>query len=304
MPLEQTIAPAFAYDQPRMVQVLRKIIAQQLASEPQNWLQEKAAALVQPSGNALAVGFAAMPRKVGKALVQITPAQADELTAIRSGFLLHHWTIDRLCRVWLLLHVDAADKDLYVRRIEALFPAAEMNELVALYSALPLLAYPDAWRSRCAEGVRSNIGPVLESIICNNPYPSEQLPEGAWNQLVLKAFFTEKRVDQIIGLDERANETLAKTLIDFSRERRAAGRPVPALLWRCVAPFINEENLGDVEGALYSIDAGERDAAALALAQSHYPHAQQLLQKNAAGLAEISSGKLSWNSLSARIAGE
>ena len=63
-----------------------------------------------------------------------------------------------------------------------------MNELVALYSALPLLAYPEAWVHRCTEGIRSNIGPVLEAIMIANPYPSENLSEAAWNQVVLKAF--------------------------------------------------------------------------------------------------------------------
>lgn len=302
MPLEQTITAPFAYDHFGVVQVLRRFLEQQLPPEAWSWLQEKAAALNQPAGNSLAVGFAAMPRKVGKALVQIPAPMETELLALRNGFVLHQWTMDRLCRVWLLLQVDATNKDQYVRRIEALFPAAEMNELVALYSALSLLAYPEAWRSRCAEGIRSNIGPVLEAIICHNPFPAEQLPEGAWNQLVLKAFFTEKRIDQIIGLDERANEPLANMLIDFSRERRAAGRPVPPLLWRCVAPFINEENLGDVEGAFYSTVAEERDAAALALAQTNHPQAKQLLQKNKDASAAIAAGALSWELLAARLA--
>jgi hypothetical protein len=287
-----------------VVQVLRSFIEQQLAPESFAWLQEKVGALELPAGNALAVGFAAMPRKVGKAILQVPKPLADQLAVLRNGLVLHQWTIDRLCRVWLLLQLSPVNKEQYIRRIEALFPAAEMNELVALYSALPLLAYPEAWRGRCAEGIRSNIGPVLEAIICNNPYPSEQLPEGAWNQLVLKAFFTEKRIDQIIGLDERANEALANTLIDFSQERRAAGRPVPPLLWRCVAPFITNKNLGDVEAAFYSTVGAERDAAALALAQSNHPDAQQLLQKHSAALDEINAGKLSWNGLAARMAAE
>ena len=79
--------------------------------------------------------------------------------------------------------------------------------------------------------------------MCNNPYPAENLNEAAWNQMVLKAFFTEKPIDQIIGLDERANERLARTLSDYAHERWAAHRSVNPLLWRCVAPFINEQML-------------------------------------------------------------
>lgn len=287
-----------------MVQQMKALMQQQLMPNAWQWLQEKAAQLNIQGSNALAVAFAAMPRKVGKAIVDISAESAAAFAAIRPHFTINQWSIDRLCRVWLLLQLNTDDEAVYVRRIETLFPAAEMNELVALYSALPLLAYPEAWRGRCAEGIRSNIGPVLEAIICNNPYPSEQLPDGAWNQLVLKAFFTEKRIDQIIGLDRRANESLANTLIDFARERRAAAREVPPMLWRCVALFINAENLRDVEGALYSTETSERAAAALALSQSSLPEAKALLQKNSELSTEIHSGALSWKGLAARMAGE
>lgn len=287
-----------------MVQQMQALMQQQLAPDAWQWLQEKAAQLNTQGSNALAVAFAAMPRKAGKAIVDISAENAAAFAAIRPHFTVNQWSIDRLCRVWLLLQLNTDDEAVYVRRIETLFPAAEMNELVALYSALPLLAYPEAWRGRCAEGIRSNIGPVLEAIICNNPYPSEQLPDGAWNQLVLKAFFTEKRIDQIIGLDGRANVALADTLIDFARERRAAGREVPPMLWRCVAPFISAENIRDVEGALYSTETNERAAAALALSQSSLPEAKALLQKNNELTAEVHSGALSWKSLAARMAGE
>ena len=89
-----------------------------------------------------------------------------------------------------------------------------MNELVALYSALPVLAYPEIWKMRCAEGIRSNIGHVLESIMYNNPYPMQYLDEKAWNQLILKAFFTDKDINLIPGIDKRANAELARTRSD------------------------------------------------------------------------------------------
>src|SRR5699024_3254500 len=120
--------------------------------------------------------------------------------------------------------VDPADKDTYFRIIENLFLAAEMSELVALYSSLPLLAYPELWTKRCAEGIRSNIGSVLESIMYQNPYPAENLNQAAWNQLVLKAFFTDKAVNNIYGLEERANSELASILSDYAHERWAAHR--------------------------------------------------------------------------------
>lgn len=301
---EQT-APAmhhFSYNAAAMNLALGKFMQTLLLPDGWQWLEEKGRDVNKPGSNALAVAFAAMPRKVGKAPVAITAEEGKELSRIRPHFSIAGWTVDRLARVWLLLQLDASEKEAYTRRIEQLFPAAEMNELVALYAALPLLAYPEAWRHRCTEGIRSNIGPVLEAVICNNPYPSEQLTEKAWNQLVLKAFFTEKRVDEIVDLDKRANEDLAATLLHFAHERWAAGRDAPPLLWRCVAPFLNEQNFADLERAFYSENNLDREAAALACAQTNYAPAQALLQTEPHLQAAITAGSITWTSIAEKAA--
>ena len=103
--------------------------------------------------------------KTGKAAVQVTGEERNRLQALYAGFSISNWSVDRLCRVWLLLHADPSDEEKYFHSIDNLFLAAEMNELVALYSALPLLAYPQRWRRRCADGIRSNIGDVLQAIV-------------------------------------------------------------------------------------------------------------------------------------------
>ncbi|GAA4340928.1 hypothetical protein GCM10023184_38970 [Flaviaesturariibacter amylovorans] len=150
---------------------------------------------------------------------------------------------------------------------------------------------------RCAEGIRSNIGDVLQAIMCNNPYPSENLEEAAWNQMVLKAFFTEKPVEQIIGLDERANRELAKILSDYAHERWAAHRPVNPLLWRCVGPFIDEKIFPDIEKIARSEQPLEREAALLACSRSNYAPAQALLQHGAFALS-AEEEKERWNGIS------
>ena len=87
-----------------------------------------------------------------------------------------------------------------ILRIGEPFTAAEVNELVALHGALPVLAYPRKFTVRCAEGIRSTVGDVLQPLFAII-YPAEYLEEAAWNQLVLKAF-TEKEIDRI-GLDKK-----------------------------------------------------------------------------------------------------
>jgi hypothetical protein len=247
--LENKGESIFCYDIRALKNVLGIIIEGNTSSEGWQWLEEKAMAISQEkiAATQLNLSFVAVPRKTGKAVLKVTEEQEQQIQSIYPHFVVQGWPVDRLCRIWLLLHIDATDKERYIRVIENLFRSAEMNELVALYSALPLLAYPEEWRRRCSEGIRSNIGSVLEAIMCNNPYPARQLEEAAWNQLVLKAFFTDKTIDQIVGLDERANQELANSLSDLAHERWAAHRSVNPQLWRCVVPFLNEHIFPDIE---------------------------------------------------------
>ena len=172
-----------------------------------------------------------------------------------------------------------------------------MNELADLYAALPVFAYPEIWVKRCAEGIRSNIGIVLDAIMYDNPYPAEYLDEAAWNQMVLKAFFTDKDVNRIIGLDERANAPLAATLIDYAHERWAAQRSVNVQLWRLVGKFIDEANFSDIQNVMASGDIISRKAAALACAQSDYEPAKNLLDSAPELKNEIIENKLNWITL-------
>lgn len=224
----------FGYDREALQRELATFIKNNVTTDAWAWLSQQGDINHAAAFNA---AFAMMPRKTGKGIINISPEQAEQLNTIRPGFTIEGWTADRLGRVYLLLSADASDRERYLAIIENLFLAAEMNELVALYSALPLLPYADLWVKRCAEGIRSNIGSVLEAIMYHNPYPAEHLPEAAWNQLVMKAIFTDKRLDLITGLNERNNPELARILMDFARERGAAGRSVVPELWHLASPF-------------------------------------------------------------------
>lgn len=194
--------------------------------------------------------FTALPRFVGKQPIAVSSDKNQEIQAIRSGFTVDGWSLDRLARVWWLLQLPTEDQAVYVSTIENLFLAAEMNELAALYSALPVLAFPEHWRFQATEAVRSNMGPVQEAIMLHNPYPAEQLDEPAWNQLIMKAFFSDKPVEQITGFQERTNEKLARIAIDYAQERRAAGRTIHPALWTLVKPFVTESTKTELEQLL------------------------------------------------------
>ncbi len=171
--------------------------------------------------------FTALPRFVGKQPVIVPPDMVFAIERVRPGLSVAGWSRDRLARVWWLLQLPADEETYYVQTISELFRAAELNELVALYSALPVLAWPERWQFLAQEGVRNNIADVQSALMLQNPYPAAYLDEAAWNQLVLKAFFTDKDVSQIVGLYERNNPALQQTLRDYVAERQAAGRFIP-----------------------------------------------------------------------------
>lgn len=272
--------------------LLLDIIKTNLSGEALNWLEAWEATPDQING--IGKTFVMVPRKTGKAIIQLSAAQSTALKEAELAYLAQ-WSIDRLCRVWLLGNLPATGQDKLYTAIDQLFLLAEMNEAVALYSALPFLPFPGIWAKRCAEGIRSNIGPVLEAIMENNPYPAQYLDDAAWNQLVLKAFFTEKDINLILGLDERANLELALTLTDYAKERWAAGRKVNPQLWRLVGKFTNEEIFEVLKTGLQHYDQVEQRAIALAVAASDYQPAKDYIDTFPELKAVLAAGSLSWD---------
>ena len=265
---------------------------------PENWFWITENTSGQPGLGTLNSTFTLLPRKTGKQPIKIIKSQKEQLQSFYNGFSVEGWTIDRLSRVYLLMNTNAPDKDIYFQNIETLFSAAEINELVALYSALPVFHYPELWAKRCAEGIRSSIGSVLEAIMYHNPYPSKNLNQDAWNQMVLKAFFTDKNVDLIIGLDDRANKELAYLLSDYAHERWAANRPVNPQLWRLTGKFIDEKLFQDIKKLFACEIKTDRKAAALATFQSDYKPAKELLAAHPDLYQAVKSNLLTWQNLS------
>jgi hypothetical protein len=274
-----------------------KIIEKNVNQDAYIWLLDKANQSVKANNNyQLNLTFTAIPRKTGKKEIVVEESERNQINELVPGFSLLHWTIDRLSRVWLLMQLEAGEKANYISRIENLFLQAEMNEQVALYSSLPFLTYPEEWILRCSEGIRSNIGTVQEAIMYNNPYPSKYLDEPAWNQLVMKAFFADKNVCRISGLDERANKNLALIIFDYIKERWAAHRSVNPQLWRLIKGYMNESNFFMLERLFKGGDKMDQKVAALASVDSNFEPARLLLQSYPQLENDIRNNSLTWNS--------
>ena len=161
-----------------------------------------------------------------------------------SNLIVEDWDLSRLIRVWLISLISKdIGKEAYVSFIEDLFQYGDMQELIALYSALPIFHYAESWKERCSEGIRNNIEGVQEAVALNNKYPFVHLNQNAWNQLILKSFFTQKDILKIYRWEDRMDDSLAHAVEDYIYERYAAKRAINPFLWVFVASRMNEKLL-------------------------------------------------------------
>ncbi len=288
----------YYYDINEVNELLHQLLVNHLDDQSAKWLEKQRNQYADSQKPIhFNLTFTAIPRFVNKKPLLTDQTIEAKLHKLCKGLNLTGWTTDRLARSWWLLQLPAEDKAEYVDRITTLFNAAEMNEQVALYGSLPLLAYPKAFVKQTAIGIRTNMQNVFDAIVLDNPYPSEYLEEAAWNQMVLKAIFMDRPINRITGLDKRANQKLAYILSDYAHERWAAGRTVNPLLWRPTGPFINEKIFPDIKKLFQSEDMKNKQAAALACYHSSYKPAEELLKEHKDLAAQIKKEELTWEKL-------
>jgi hypothetical protein len=279
---------------------LRTWLERQLPAAARVWLDEQ---LDQLTGEVrdrdLYVALGLVPRKLGKADLDLSDADLADAARARPGWDPRGWSVDQAARILILLEAGGTGET-FAQRLTQLCRTADVAEAIAFYRGLPLYPDPERLEAQAAEGTRTNMRAVFEAVAHRSPYPREQFAENRWNHMVLKALFVGSALHPIQGLDERANATLARMLCDYAHERWAAGRPVSLELWRCVGPHADAEALADLQRVLATGSAIERKAAALALAACPDPKAKELLAAAPDLVALLERGELSW----ARLADE
>lgn len=278
-------------------ELLEQWLLRQLDGPPREWLRVQVATLrISTTAADLYLAVSLASRKLGKQDLDLSPEDFAAADAARPGWTPRGWTADQAGRLLFML-VFPADAATFAGHVEQLCRTADVGELIAFYRGLPLYPGQEQYRERAAEGVRSNMKSVFEAVAHANPYPSEQLDETAWNQMVLKALFVGSPLHPIQGLDQRANPTLREMLCNYARERWAAKRPVSPELWRCVGPAADEAAVEDLRRVLTRGDARERQAAVLALRSCPRPEAAQLLEEAPELSAAAARGELRWEDL-------
>ncbi|UUO08074.1 EboA domain-containing protein [Blastopirellula sp. J2-11] len=284
---------------PTPAKLLRGWLEPIVADAPLAWLDHQIAAVESGDESALYLAFGFAPRKVGKQPLEPSALQLDLAQEARSGWDPSRWSVGQAARTLLLLSIPSEDPAPYFARLEKLFNAAELNESVALFQALPLLPHPELLVPRAIDGLRTNVKFIFAAIAHHNPFPEENFSEAAWNQMVLKALFIGAELDPMIGIDRRVNPALAEMLIDYAHERRAAARPIPPELWRMVGPFADATALEDMAALFAAGTEVEQAAIALALAASATDEADEILRTKPQLASQLDQGKLTWSGVCA-----
>lgn len=279
------------------MKLLRTWLTRQLPEPATEWLVGKLEELrAEPTDRTLFFAISLVPRKIGKDDLALGDTDFAAADRARPGWTPIAWSVDQAARLLLLLSAGGSDEQ-FTRRLEQLCTTADVGELVTFYRGLPLYPGQQQYARRAAEGIRTNMKAVFEAVAHHNSYPAEQLDEGAWNQMVLKALFIGSRLQPIVGLDRRNNPNLMRMLCDYAHERWAAHRDVSPELWRCVGPHADDPALTDLERVLNSGSEREREASVLALVTCPDPRAGALLNAVPALAERVRRGEISWDTI-------
>lgn len=251
--------------------LLLKWISQACSTEEVKWLEEKIQQL-KTEGNErdLIIAFSQVPRKIKRTQLNLGKEEIQQAQAARSNWHPENLNSEQAARIMLLLSFSQAKPEEFAGSVKKLLNTADLNEQIAIFSGLPLYPHPEQFLQMAYDGTRINATSVFDSITLENPYPTENFSEEAYNRLVLKAAFMERPFWKIVGIPERANRQLAELLLDLVSERWSAGREINPLLWRLITPALTEERYHEFKERAEKKENLDQEAVALAYQENKY----------------------------------
>jgi hypothetical protein len=247
---------------------LLALIRARTTPEGMAWL-ETTSASVRAGAAELAVVFPAVSRHVGRG-------------PLGAPFPRDRWRVDDAARAALLVAARERDPAGALALAGDLYFRGDAREKIGALRALPLLGEGDGALPAALDAVRVNQGEIFEAAVLDNTYVSTRLPALELRKAALKAIFVGLPLERIVGLAERADADLCRSLIDYVTEREAASRTVPPEIWRFAALHPPAGLAGKLVGYLEHPDAQHRAAAARALRSIGDPRATPFLTDRAA----------------------
>jgi len=279
----------------RALELLTAWVERSVPADASGWLRQALRAVGEAADDKhLVRALSLAPRRLGRGDVSLAGHDLVEADRARPGWDPTGLSIDQAARIALVLASYRDDDAGFADGVKALYRTANINELITYCRGLAVFPGKEHLRVLAGEGVRSAMTPVFEAVAHRNPYPRDMFDEPSWNQMVVKSIFIGSTLTLVQGLDERANPELARMLLDYAEERRAAGRAVSPELWRCVGPFADERGFAALRHLLTAGSSGERHAAVLALRANARPEAREILALRPDVVHEVDQRSLTW----------
>lgn len=205
-------------------------------NEPSSWMRSTLAAVAaSPDHRSVAGPYAAAARRLRSLTAVPTPRQSEALERAGLGALGPRGAVAMFRGTLLLVACRCADEATRAGLVGRVFRTGDSAERVALLAVLAALPSAGSYVETAVEACRTNVRDVFEAIACENDYPARHFSDAAFNQMVMKAVFSGISLSRIRGLAGRVDGELERMARDYSAERRAAGREVPADLARLIA---------------------------------------------------------------------
>lgn len=207
-------------------------------------------------------------RFVARQPLKLSNSESTKAKAVMPGWNMDNWNLLETARVSLILARTDLLNPLFAETYNKWFSYADEGELCAYYRAIPLLPEPQRLVWRAAEGCRTNMKTVFTAVACDSPFPHAYFDDVAWNQLVVKALFTEVPLAGVYGIDGRLSPELTHMVLDYIDERTSAGRSIPVDAWLCIGTTRDHRFDNAVRTALQSSSLKQQAAAIVALGRA------------------------------------
>jgi hypothetical protein len=261
-----------------------------------DWIEDKCQELAsEPNASRFYIALSQCTTRFGHEAV--FGSQAQTASIAEEYLKKNSISASEYARMWLICTLLTENRAFYGERTRKLIEVADYKELITFLRYLITLPDPEEFHFAAVEALRTNITPVFDAISANNPYPARYFNEQQWNQMYLKAAFMGRDLNEIEGVEERANANLARIISDYAHERWAAGRQIDPVIWKPVYPFLNDVLHEDMKRLLSSKDPAENEAAALVCHASASPLSQELLGQYPELETSAARGLLNWNQL-------
>ncbi len=130
-------------------------------------------------------------------------------------------------RAYLLLILKSQLKKKFTIALPVLLKYCDDEEKLSIMKSLSLWDCEGLFVDSIIELCRTNSVDLFTSIGVFNPYPARFFPEHNFNQMVLKLLFCGIDINNVIALESRKNNDLARMALDYKNERIYADRSVP-----------------------------------------------------------------------------